>query len=66
MWNVDNGGNIRNFAGNNDFVCGVGVSADGAIVVSGCEDGFVRIYNGVDAKLIKAIPPPGAEPKKDK
>ena len=67
MWNVDNGGNVRNFAGNTDFVCGVGVSADGAIVVSGCEDGFVRIYNGADGQLKKALPPPGwQEPKKDK
>ncbi len=65
MWNVDNGGNVRNFAGNTDFVCGVAVSADGALVVSGCEDGFVRIFNGNDAKIIKALPPPGAEqPKK--
>jgi WD40 repeat protein len=66
MWNVDSGGNVRNFAGNTDFVCGVGVSPDGAIVVSGCEDGHVRIYNGNDAKMIKDLPPPGAEPKKDK
>jgi hypothetical protein len=67
MWNVDNGGNVRNFAGNKDFVCGVGTSADGAIVASGCEDGYVNLYNGTNGQLIKSLAPPGAEPpKKDK
>ena len=29
MWNVDNGGNVRNFAGAGDFVYAVGASTDG-------------------------------------
>ncbi len=64
FWNVDNGGNARNFSGNNDFLYAIGVSPDGAIVAAGGEEGVVRLYNGNNAQLIKALLPPGVEPKK--
>jgi WD40 repeat protein len=64
MWNVDNGGNTRNFGGNNDFLYAVGISADGAIVAAGGEEGIVRLYNGANGQLVKSLLPPGVEPAK--
>ena len=65
MWNIDNGGNTRNFTGGNDFLYAVGASADGAILAAGGEEGIVRLYNGANGNLIKALLPPGVEmPKK--
>ena len=62
MWNVDNGGNTRNFGGATDFLYAVGVSPDGAIVAAGGEEGVVRLYNGTNGTLVKALLPPGVEP----
>jgi WD40 repeat protein len=64
FWNVDNGGNVRNFAGNTDFLYAVGVSPDGALVAAGGQEGVVRLFNGSNGQLIKALLPPGAAPKK--
>ncbi len=61
MWNFDNGGNMRNFAGNNDFLYALGVSTDGKLIAVGGEEGVVRLYNGENAQLIKALVPPGEE-----
>jgi WD40 repeat protein len=62
MWNVDNGGNVRNFGGGTDFLYALGVSPDGAVLAAGGEDGVVRLYNGNTGALVKALLPPGAEP----
>src|SRR5262249_1031449 len=48
FWNVNNGGIIRNFGGNNDFVYTVGVTPDGSILAAGGEEGVVRVYNGAN------------------
>jgi WD40 repeat protein len=64
FWNVDNGGNTRNFGGNTDFLYAIGVSPDGTILAAGGEEGVVRLYNGANAQLIKALLPPGVEAKK--
>ncbi len=65
MWNVDNGGNVRTFTGSTDFLYAVGASPDGTVVVAGGQDGVVRLYNGANGALVKALLPPGAEaPKK--
>jgi WD40 repeat protein len=67
FWNVDNGGGGLAFGGNNDFLYAVGVSADGKIVAAGGEEGIVRLYNGTNGQLLKALVPPGVElpaPKK--
>jgi WD40 repeat protein len=66
-WNVDNGGNVRTFTGSPDFLYALGVSADGAVLAAGGEDGVVRLYNGNSGALVKALLPPGVEeapPKK--
>ncbi len=65
LWNADNGGTMRNFGGNADFVYAVACSPDGAVVAAGGEEGVVRLYNGANAQLIKAMLPPEAEPKKE-
>jgi hypothetical protein len=64
MWNVDNGGNVRNFGGNTDFLYAIGVSPDGAVIAAGGEEGVVRLYNGANATLLKTLAPPGVELKK--
>jgi WD40 repeat protein len=61
FWNVDNGGNTRNFGGNSDFLYAIGVSPDGAILAAGGEEGVVRLYNGNNAQLIKSLLPPGVD-----
>jgi WD40 repeat protein len=63
MWG-NNGNTLRNFGGATDFVYAIAVSADGKLVVSGSEDGLTRLYNGENAQIIKAVAPPGEEPKK--
>ena len=65
FWNADNGGNTRNFGGSSDYLYAIAVSPDGAIVAAGGEEGVVRLYNGTNGSLIKALLPPGVEgPKK--
>jgi len=61
MWNVDNGGNTRNFSGATDYLYAVGISADGAVVAAGGEEGIVRLYNGTTGQIVKALLPPGVE-----
>jgi len=65
FFNAQNGGNTRNFGGNNDFIYTVAVSADGAVVVAGGQEGIVRVYNGNNGQLVRSLVPPGVElPKK--
>ncbi|MCC6419792.1 MAG: NB-ARC domain protein [Gemmataceae bacterium] len=61
FWNVQNGGNVRNFGGNKDFIYAIGVTPDGAIVAAGGEEGVVRIYNGTNGQLVRALQPPDAK-----
>ena len=63
VWNVDNGGNTRNFGGGGaDFLYAVGVSPDGAVVAAGGEEGVVHLYKGDNGQFIKDLLPPGAAP----
>ncbi len=52
-----NGGAVREFKGCPDYVYCSATTADGAIVVAGCEDGILRIWNGKDAKEIATFAP---------
>ena len=62
-WNVDNGGNVRNYSGGGtDFLDALGVSPDGAVVAAGGEDGVVHLYKGDSGALIKDLLPPGVAP----
>jgi WD40 repeat protein len=65
LWNVDSGGNQKTYSGAADFLFAVSASADGKLVATGGEEGVVRIYNGESAALVKAVYPPGEEPKKE-
>jgi WD40 repeat protein len=65
MWNAG-GNNMRNFAGGADFVYAVSASNDGKVVVTGGEEGIIRLYNGdAGGQPSKILHPPGEEPKKD-
>jgi WD40 repeat protein len=63
-WNVTNGGGAApaQFAGATDVLYAVAASPDGLLVASGGEDGIVRLYNGQNGQLFKALVPPGQEP----
>lgn len=52
-----NGGTVREFKGCPDYVYCSATTADGSIVVAGCEDGILRIWNGKDAKEIATFAP---------
>lgn len=62
VYNVDNGGATRTIQAGSDFLYAVGVSADGALIAAGGEEGVVRLYNGTNGQLIKALTMPGDEP----
>ena len=64
LTNADNGAQVRAYGGAADFVYAVAASADGGVVAAGGQDGVVRLYNGQSGQLVKALLPPGAEPKK--
>lgn len=58
FWTAD-GGVAKNFPAGNDFYYAVSVSPDGALVAAGGEEGIVRLYNGANGQLIRALPLPG-------
>jgi WD40 repeat protein len=67
FWDVDNGGNGMTLGGSNDYLYALGISADGKVVAAGGEEGIVRLYDGGNGQLIKALLPPDAQaeaPKK--
>ncbi len=52
-----NGNPAREFGGNGDYVYRAVVSTDGTQVISGGEDGTVRVWNGADAAQIITFAP---------
>ena len=52
-----NGSAAREFGGNGDYVYRATASLDGSLVVSGGEDGTVRVWNGADAAQIITFAP---------
>ncbi len=63
LWNADNGGSMRNFPGGLDYLYAVATNPDGSLVATGGEEGIVRLYNGTNGQLVKALLPPDAEKK---
>ena len=58
MHTAENGANFRNFAGSVDFMYGVDVTPDSRIVAAGGYDGVLRLWNGTNAQVLKAIAAP--------
>jgi WD40 repeat protein len=56
MWNV-NGNNVRNFNAGSDFLYCVAVSADGALVAAGAQDGSVKLFNGTSGTVLRTLTP---------
>jgi hypothetical protein len=55
-----NGQPAREFGGNTDYVYRVATNAEGSLVVSGGEDGSVRVWNGPDAASIAVFTSPAS------
>jgi WD40 repeat protein len=58
FWNVDDGNGGLTIGGSNDYLYAVDVSSDGKVVAAGGEEGIVRLFNGENGQLIKALAPP--------
>lgn len=54
---ASNGAPAREFKGNSDYVYRTATNADGTIVVSGGEDGIVRVWNAADAAELAKFEP---------
>jgi len=63
LWN-SGGNSTKTYAGGADFVYAVSASADGKVVVTGGEEGVIRMY-GEGNNPMKVLYPPGEEPKKE-
>lgn len=53
--NPANGSAAREFPGNADYVYRAAATPDGTLVVSGGEDGTVRVWNAADAKVLASF-----------
>lgn len=54
---ASNGAPAREFKGNSDYVYRTATNTDGTIVVSGGEDGIVRVWNAADAAELAKFDP---------
>jgi len=64
LWNAENGGQQKSFDSGKEYLYAAAISPDGKLVATGGEEGIVRLFNADTAQLVKALLPPGAEPKK--
>ena len=60
IYNAGNGGTVRNFDGVGDFV--QVLAAAPGVLVAGCQDGKLRIWNAADGKLLHTLEPAPAQP----
>jgi WD40 repeat protein len=56
----EDGGQVRAFAGS-EYITSASCTPDGRNVIAGCLDGTLRVWNGLDAKLITTFSAPSAE-----
>jgi WD40 repeat protein len=56
LWNSDTGAAVRTFGGGSDYLYAVTASPDGGLIVTGGEDGEVRLYEK-DGKQIRSLIP---------
>jgi WD40 repeat protein len=54
---ASNGAPAREFKGSSDYVYRTATNTDGTIVVSGGEDGIVRVWNAADAVELAKFDP---------
>ena len=54
----EDGSDVRSFSGANDFVESAAVTPDGKFVIAGGQDSVLRVWDGMDGKLIMDFPPP--------
>ncbi|MEZ6122807.1 MAG: c-type cytochrome domain-containing protein [Planctomycetaceae bacterium] len=54
---ASNGGTVREFGGCPDYVYCSATTADGTIVVAGCEDGILRVWNGANGQSVATFGP---------
>ena len=52
----------QNLPGVDDFIYDTAVSSDGSIILSGGENGVLRIWQASDRKLLYSFPSPGKTP----
>ncbi|MCR9201775.1 MAG: hypothetical protein NXI04_24275 [Planctomycetaceae bacterium] len=54
---ASNGGTVREFRGCPDYVYCAAVTADGTVVAAGCEDGVLRVWDGISGKQLQSFGP---------
>ncbi len=54
----EDGENVRTFGGAADFIQSGGITPDGKVVLSGSQDGVLRVWNGTNGEVIQSFGPP--------
>ncbi len=62
---TSDGANYRNFAGAADFMYSTAAARDESLVVSGGEDGILRVWNGANGEVLQTFAPPKPAEAKD-
>jgi len=55
------GSEVRSFQGASDFVHAAAATPDGKLVIAGGQDGVLRVWNGIDGRLITSFAPPESD-----
>ena len=55
LWDVENGKDLRNLVGHTADVTAVAVTADGRLIVSGSQDGMVKVWDGKSGNEIASL-----------
>ena len=59
----ERGGATRSFSGATDFVNAAATTSDKRVVIAGGQDGVLRVWNGLDGKLLHSFEPPAVADK---